>query len=368
MLVSIAVLVILVLLIAQLFNSATATATLSRKHIDADEEARMVLDRMGTDFAHMVERPDVNYIFCKNNGPAASGSSDAMFFYSEGPGYLNPNATASPNVTTSGSASTMALVGYRINPSNQFYPGVPVMERLGENLTWGGTPDVSGTTNPGGMVFLPNPTSALFTMTGSWFPTLAGNWSYTLGIPPYQSMNDASHYQLLSDMVFRMEFCFLLKSGTYALSGTSAVTGTTGYSNAPSAIPAPTAPYVTGNYFTGSTQPDLAGNVYGFPPDLGGIVVTIAVLDATSRKLLPSNGLTALAAALNDSLPVNPPSGLTATPGDTNLGDVYAAPMTTAQIWQSQLQQSGFAQSLNIPQLALQQVRVYERTFYLDAN
>ena len=65
-------------------------------------------------------------------------------------------------------------------------------------------------------------------MTGAWNPTLAGNWTYTLGTPPYNtgsSQNDTSHYQLLSDMVFRMEFCFLVKSGTYVLSGTSAVNG-----------------------------------------------------------------------------------------------------------------------------------------------
>ena len=80
--------------IAQLFNSATATATMSRKHIDADEEARLVLDRMGSDLARMVKRPDVNYIFCKNTGGGTTGANDAMFFYSEAPGYLNPSATA----------------------------------------------------------------------------------------------------------------------------------------------------------------------------------------------------------------------------------------------------------------------------------
>jgi hypothetical protein len=348
--------------IAQLFSSATATTTMSRKHIDADEEARMVLDRMGSDLARMVRRPDVNYIFYKN-----AGGNDAMFFYSEGPGYLDPGANS--KMETTGSASTVALVGFRINANNQFYPGIPVMERLGENLTWAGAPDAGGATNPGGMVFLPNPVSALFAMNGGWNPTLAGNWSYTLGTPPYQSMNDTSHFQLVSDMVFRMEFCFLLKSGTYALSGASAVTNTTGYSNAPTAIPTTVPqPYVTNNYFTGGAAPDLAGNVYGFPPDLGGIVVTIAVLDSASRKTLAGGGLARLGAVLNDSLPTSAPSGINATAGNTTIGDVNPAPASTAQLWQSQLLQRGFAQSLKIPQTALQQVRVYERTFYLDAN
>jgi len=353
MLVSIVVLVMLVLLISQLFNSATATATLSRNHIDADEAARQVFDRMGSDLAAMVRRSDVNYIFYKQpSGGSGQPGNDAMFFYSEAPGYLNPSATSA--MVSSGSANTTALVGYRINQYNPYHAGVPVIERLGENLTWGGAPDTTGTL-PGGMVFLTKPVSGA--------STLAGNWAYTLGLPPYNAnaagnQEDTSHYQVLSDMVFRMEFCFLVKSGTYALSGTSAVTGTTGYSNAPTAIPLTVPqPYITANYFTGNSLPDPAGNVYGFPPDLGGIAVTIAILDDTSRKIMSGGTLPALAGALGDSLS-----------GNTTPGDVQTNPELTAQVWQNQLLQNGLAQSLGIPQTALQQVRVYERTFYLDAN
>ena len=351
MLVSVAVLAMLVLLISQLFNSATATATLSRTHIDADEAARIVFDRMGSDLAAIVRRTDVNYIFYKQaNGGSTQPGNDAMFFYSEAPGYLNTSATS--QMAATGSASTMSLVGYRINQYNSLYSGIPVMERLGESLTWGGTPDATGTF-PGGPVSLP--------------ATLAGNWTYTLGLPPYNAsvqgnQQDTAHYQVLSDMVFRMEFCFLLKSGTYALSGTSVVSGSTGYSNVPTAIPAGVPqPFVTKNYFNtgGGSAPDLGGNVYGFPPDLGGIVVTIAVLDDNSRKLVPSGDLSALAAALPDSL-----SGSTVT----GPGGVQFNPQFTGEAWQNQLLKNGFAQSVGIPQKALQQVRLYERTFYLDAN
>jgi type II secretory pathway pseudopilin PulG len=339
LLVSVAVLVILVILVLELFNSATATATLSRKHIDADEAARLVFDRMGSDLARMVRRADVDYIFCKNTGAASTGSNDAMFFYSEGPGYLDPAAS----LTASGSASSIALVGYRINPNNPYYPNTPVLERLGESLTWGGTPDTTGT-YPGAMVFLP--------------ATLAGNWPNVMGIPPYLS-NNTEHFQVLSDMVFRMEFCFLLKSGTWSVGQNTVVSGATGYSNEPTAIPAVSGPYVTANYFSGSLIPDLAGNVYGFPPDLGAIVVTIAILDNTSRKLISSSSLNTLSAALKDSLSSSTAQGSSA---------VQVNPQLTAHLWQSQLQQSGFAQTVNVPQLALAQVRIYERTFYLNAN
>jgi hypothetical protein len=173
------------------------------------------------------------------------------------------------------------------------------------------------------------------------------------------NQNDAEHYQVLSDMVFRMEFCFMLRSGAYPLAGATAVTGTTGYSNAPTAIPVSIPqPYVTSNYFAGTTSPDLAGNVYGFPPDLAAIVVTIAVLDPGSRKLLAGGKLSALASSLTDSL------------GGDITGSVQSNPQAglTAQVWQSQLLQNGFSQSVGIPLTALSQVRVYERTFYLDAN
>jgi prepilin-type N-terminal cleavage/methylation domain-containing protein len=340
LLVSMAVLVILVTLVLALFNSATMTAGMSSKHIDADEAARMVFDRMASDFARMVRRTDVNYIFCKNGSSSTTGSNDAMFFYSEGPGFLDPAATLS----NSGSAGTVSLVGYRINSNNPYHPNTPVLERLGENLTWGGLPDSTGT-NPGGMVFLPL--------------TLAGNWSATLGTPPYLSQN-TEHYQVLSDKVFRMEFCFLLKGGTYALSGTTVVTPVTGYSNAPTAtgtgVPQP---LVTANYFTGATPPDLAGNVSGFPPDLAGIVVTIAVLDHASSRMITGSGLANLGSALADSLA-----------GSQTVGNVQVSPpaQLTSQLWQNKLLQPGFAQSVNVPQPALAQVRIYERTFYFNAN
>ena len=295
-----------------------------------------------------------NYIFYKNGSSATSGSSDSMFFYSEGPGFLSPNAT---NASVTGSAGTMSLVGYRINQNNQFHTGLPVLERLGENLTWAGTPDSTPPfANPGGPVFLGWPVTAA--------GTLAGNWANTLGTPPYNqgaSPNDTTHYQLLSDLVFRMEICFLVKGGTFALSGTTVTTGSSGYSNAPTAIPPTVArPYVTANYFNAtSSLPDLAGNVYGFPPDLAGIVVTIGVLDSTSRKSIAPGGVAALAAALGDSLSGAQTTGTAA---------VQTNPVFTAQVWQDRIVTPGFAQSLSpaISQTALAQVRFYERTFYLN--
>ena len=370
MLVSVAVLVMLVFLVSQLFNSASATAAMSRKHVDADEAAREVFDRMGADLAGMVRRPDINYIFCKNQGgTSTTGSSDAMFFYSEGPGIIfDPGATST--MSASGSASSLALVGYRVNPNNQYYPGIPVLERLGESLTWGGTPDTTGMF-PGGPVFLTYPLTSPAT-------TLAGNWSVTLGSPPYNAENDTEHYQVLSEMAFRMEFSFLLRSVTYsyahavnASTTTTLSTTTSGtcYSATPTAMTnffSPylinnSWPYITINYLKGGAYPSIgggggwrepAGNVYGFPPDLAGIVVTIAVMDKTTRKLVSS-------AAINN-LATNLPDAFGTTPAN--------AKKPTSQVWQGLLSSPSLAGTVGLPQSALQQVRVYERTFYLNAN
>src|SRR6476620_5282914 len=59
--VSVGVLVVLVLLFTQLLKSTATVTTLGHKQMDADAQARQVLDRMAVDFAQMVKRSDVDY-------------------------------------------------------------------------------------------------------------------------------------------------------------------------------------------------------------------------------------------------------------------------------------------------------------------
>ena len=106
LLVASSVLVLLVALIAQIFSSATLVATGNNKHLDADSQARAVLDRMTYDFARMVRRYDVDYYFQKD---AKQTNNDEFAFYSESTGYY-PAA-----VTDATQKSDVALVGYRIN-------------------------------------------------------------------------------------------------------------------------------------------------------------------------------------------------------------------------------------------------------------
>src|SRR5436190_18526605 len=67
LLVSMGVLVLLVFLATQLLNSAATITILGHTQMDADSQARQLLDRMAIDFAQMVKRPDVSY-YVKTTG------------------------------------------------------------------------------------------------------------------------------------------------------------------------------------------------------------------------------------------------------------------------------------------------------------
>src|SRR5215468_1785582 len=110
LLVSLGVLVLLVFLAAQLINSATAVAILGHKRMDADSEARQVLDRMAIDFAQMVKRSDVDY-YLKSSATGTGQRSvpqprnDVIAFYSSVPGYH-------ASTYSEGSESQVSLVAY----------------------------------------------------------------------------------------------------------------------------------------------------------------------------------------------------------------------------------------------------------------
>lgn len=210
--VSIAVFALLVILLSQLAGSVSKTISLSRTPIDADSQARMIFDRMASDFSKIVLRNDVDYVFTKPDG------NDRMFFYSEAPASFSGAATSSKN--------PVALVGYQVNSKYQ-------LERLGMGLSWDGSPDESvNPPTPGAMVYLSYPVQnipASTTATSTPFPqsTITGNWPVTLKADATTNSN----YHVIGDQVFRLEICFLLTNGV--LSNTPALsqntTGTTGF-------------------------------------------------------------------------------------------------------------------------------------------
>src|SRR5881227_3268251 len=142
LLVSTAVLGLLVLLATGLLNSVATITTLGHKQMDADSQARQLLDRMAIDFAQMVKRSDVDYYVKSSAIPPPTGvrnllqaGNDTIAFYSTVPGYY----------PSTGSQSPVSLVAYRVNSQNK-------LERMGKGLVWNA---VSTTDTP--VVFMPIP-------------------------------------------------------------------------------------------------------------------------------------------------------------------------------------------------------------------
>jgi hypothetical protein len=252
LLVSMGVLVLLILLLTQLINSAATTARPANKHIDTDTEARTAFDRMAVDFAQMLKRTDVDYFLKANNqkypghsgGHSRGGGSggqtdlnDYMAFYTQAPGY------------SSGSTSPISLVAYRVNGLQVLNgvqnPAYNKLERRGEALLWNGSTTLPGqvknaTAKP--IFFLP-------TLIQNAWPNVTNNNSSATIDQPY--------LEIIGPNVFRFEYCYLLKSGI-----------------------ATDTPWNTDN-----TRGAVYGTFNGLS-DVEGIGVTIAVIDPQNRALL----------------------------------------------------------------------------------
>jgi prepilin-type N-terminal cleavage/methylation domain-containing protein len=244
MMVSIAVLTIVVLIVSQLFSSATTIATIGNKHMDADNQARAVLDRMAEDFAQILKRADVDYFLKQPSNPETgqnknTGKNDQLAFFSQVEGYYPTS-----------SQSHLSLVAYRVNSSSGT-PGYNKLERLGKGLAWNGA---SASNTP--IVFSP------LTIVGTWLNATTSN-----GVD--------SDYELVGPQIFRFEYYSQLRQGD--------LTDT---------------PWDNINQSHTSIQ--------GLR-DVGAIIVVIAVIDPKSRALLSDNQLVTLAAQMHDYVPYDSP-------------------------------------------------------------
>ncbi len=202
-----------------------------------------------------------------------------LFFYSEAPALADATSTY---------ANTWALVGYRVNSANQ-------LERLGKGLTWGAAP-------PDGALLLTYP-SLTPPLTPDVNSTFANpNWSTLLGTAASGYNNGASttYYHVIGEAVFRLEFCFLLKP-----------------SNNPAApsfrLSIPILPIIPRQnpslktFYSGGSSVYSTGNtstptiLYGLGlADVQAVVVTLAILDVNSRKIVSTANLQTLAGDLPD--------------------------------------------------------------------
>jgi hypothetical protein len=189
-LVSVGVLVLLVLLATQLLNSAATITTRGHKQMDADSQARQLLDRIAIDFAQMVKRSDVDFFAKGTVAPNSVGGpmagNDQIAFYSAVPGYYPTPSYQSP----------ISLVAYRVN-SDSTSGAYNKMERMGKGLLWN-----AATPSPAPVVFMP------LTISATW-PAATSS-----------SASDAD-YELIGPQVFRFEYCYLRTDGTLSITPTN---------------------------------------------------------------------------------------------------------------------------------------------------
>jgi hypothetical protein len=328
MVVSMGVLVLLVLFLSQLVNTAAKTVRPANKHIDTDTEARVVFDRMAADFARMLKRSDVDYFLKANNRkyPGHSGGhgrggggggqtdlNDYMAFYTQVPSYSLTSYTSS-------SPSPLSLVAYRVNGlqlvNNAQNPAYNRLERRGETLVWNGVGSGGQAKN-----WSYKPIFFLPTLIQDVWPGVAGNNT---------SAVDQLYIETIGPSVFRFEYCYLLKTGV-----------------------ATDTPWNTDSGY---------GAVYGTfnaLADVEAIGVTIALIDAQNRALLVQGNPT------EDNI-LNL---------QTNMKDFRTAPgrgvggnksvLDMEAQWNQVITDPSL--TAGMPQAAISAIRIYSRTFDLKA-
>ena len=293
---AVSVLAIILYIMVQITNQVTRVVQSGRR-VDAETEARLVFNRMALDFSRLLKSGDVDYSAFKS---ATSGTLPARYDNAAVP--VNPqpgNDRLAFYAETSGlfsgpgpDKSTVALVAYQIRPGDAGNPDptlrAPVLQRLAQGLGWEDTG--AGWQSP---VYLP------MTLTGQWPDLFA----------------DDDDYQSIGSQTFRVEYAYLLKA-----------TGT-------EAARLSVTPWDTRQ---GHTHADGL-------KDVAAIVVTIGVLDETSRKIVEGTKFDALIEEFPDAV-----EGQALLP-----------------VWQEKINDPNFSDRTGVPPPASSRVRVYERYFYL---
>jgi prepilin-type N-terminal cleavage/methylation domain-containing protein len=414
LMVAIAILAIIVVAVAQIVGTASKLTTVTTKHIDANSQARTVFDRMANDFARMVKRNDVDYIFFKANGAGGAGLNDTMFFFSEGASYFD-NATFPTKLTgystTTPEKNRVSLVGYRINNGTETGTPGPTyyqLERLGKALSWDGYPSL----NP--VVFLTYPpegtdiqavpdndnppngsySTAFFNSTlyggyssgGGGAPSLVGTLANNFNDGADDAATPVNPYRPLGPQVFRFEFSFQLKDGSLspipvmqqANTQTPAIPNGVPFSNLTATQrPLPTddvskdngtGPYVVGSRWYDTT--DQIGYICLDPTpnaaiwteigirDVAAIVITVAIIDRQGQVFVSNSGnattiMPKLAGAFADIIDSTSAANVvtTWTSAITPVSAGTASAVSTAS---------------GIPQTMVSQIRIYQRYFYIN--
>ena len=365
-LVSVTVLALLLVMVAQMVNSATNVTKLSQQHVDADNAARTVFERMEHDFGGMIRRPDVDCSIYPYDGyhyhtgdpvfknpvpptkpsvaTATSGKNDYLFFYSQVGGYTMGASSDSASVVE----DAVSAIGYRIWESSASTADTPYFAL--ERLAFANSLDV-GKYRP--MLFLASTSG-----TGSYTTNPAVvdlNSTLPYGLLALTHPSDdvkttgiiANIAHVLSDQVFRLEFALEMTPAYFAKS--HAGLDVNGNSSA-------TGPYWQPIAYNGTPLNSQIQDMR----NVAAIVVTIAVLDNSSRLKIPG---------YNSLSPTDPYK--------TDMAQLSTALVdgntpSVANLWAATVNK--LATSTETPRanisaitrkIAAQNVRIYQRTFYL---
>ncbi len=309
LLVSVSVLVLLVFLATQLLKGTATITTLGNKQMDADSQARQLLDRMAIDFAQMVKRSDVDY-YVKSSAASPLRSvlqpgNDQIAFYSAVPGYYPTSSNQSP----------VSLVAYRVNSDSTSF-AYDKTERMGKGLLWN-----AAAPTPAPVVFIPIPLASPIPVGEMPSPT-----PNPLPTPAWPEASNAttswSDSEVIGPQVFRFEYYYLLKNGSFS-----------------------DTPWISPHNSVSGLQ------------DVSAIVVDIAVIDPTSKALVSD----CLLAKLNGA---PPPPSCNQSQRVAALVD-YAPGMAPGQLlanWRSVID----ANTAGLPQSPVSGIRLYERFIYLS--
>jgi hypothetical protein len=272
-LVSVAVLLLMVALFAQMVSHATAITRVDSRHVDTDTQARAVLDRIAADIGRMLKRTDLDYYVKQPQGYNGHGNghayghkvqngqqgSDQIAFFCQTPAYPESGFTAAQQ-------GSVALVAYRINEDSTQL-AYRRLERMAKGMLWNSVSNTSNLNNAKlPLVFLPQTITA---MGKTWYAAVHSDTT---------SDSQDTDYETIGPDVFRFEYYYLLKNG--------AVKGEPWDVTDPSRATQSTINTVR-----------VSGTDYWSPIGLGdvqAIVAAIAVIDRTNRSLVNSVSSTAL--------------------------------------------------------------------------
>jgi hypothetical protein len=280
--------------------------------MDADSQARQVLDRMALDFAQMVKRSDIDY-YLKSSQTGTPDCTTCTAQTSSDPNRNDPTgndqiaffASTSGYYPTPGYQSPISLIAYRVNhDTTARNPAYLKTQRMGKGFIWNG---IASAYKP--ILFLDNNTPPTNTISNQW-PGAVSPITFD------------SDYEMIGSQVFRFEYYYLLKGQVVS-----------GITYSPIFTDTPWDTRISGHTSVSSMR------------DVAAIIADIAVIDPKSKELFtdPNSQIAALAGQLGD----------------------YSSGMVPGQLlanWRSAIDMN----TNGLPQPVLSGIRLYERYFYLN--